>query len=104
MCDQSEDVELGKENLASFNESQNKCMYIILIYFSTWNLQQIMFPELIAIDLITNSLIFRGLGKIIRKCYIIALGSRQCRISLKQCTLVAFRILKYAELLYNSTH
>lgn len=58
MCDQSEDAELGGENLARSNEMQNKCMYIILIYFSTWNLQQIMFPELIAVDLITNSLIF----------------------------------------------
>lgn len=57
MCDQSKDAEFGRENLARFNETQNKCMNIILIYFSTWNLQQIMFPELIAADLITNSLI-----------------------------------------------
>lgn len=35
MCDQSEDAELGGENLARFNETQNKCMHIILIYFST---------------------------------------------------------------------
>lgn len=57
MCDQSGDAELGGENLARSNETQNKCMHIILICFSTWNVQQIMFPELIAVDLIANSLL-----------------------------------------------